>query len=186
MVESFLLRKVYQIIAVMDSRGSNTTASNMPILIGIPKVQTFTVNLTVFSMAIENTDKLICNFEIMIEKPIKVIRSENFHNHFTILVFSLNYNCSNFNSFGKQKQSYNEIKKVDFWLTSFFLERLLIGRFQWKIKRIKFHHLLTKISETSSSIVEVFSSSKNERWFHAEYQIRIPNSCFLTKSSHQK
>jgi hypothetical protein len=45
-VESFLQRKVYQIIAVMDSRGSITTASNMPILIGIPKVQTFTINIT--------------------------------------------------------------------------------------------------------------------------------------------
>jgi hypothetical protein len=45
-VESFLQRKVYQIIAVMDSRGSNTTASNMPILIWIPKVQTFTVTCT--------------------------------------------------------------------------------------------------------------------------------------------
>jgi hypothetical protein len=45
MVESFLLRKVYQIIAVTDSGGSNTTASYMPILIWIPKVQTFTVNV---------------------------------------------------------------------------------------------------------------------------------------------
>jgi hypothetical protein len=35
MLESFLLRKVYQIIAVMDSGGSNTTASYMPILIWI-------------------------------------------------------------------------------------------------------------------------------------------------------
>ncbi len=40
----FLQRKIYQIIAVMDSGGSNTTASNMPILIWIPKVQTCTVN----------------------------------------------------------------------------------------------------------------------------------------------
>ncbi len=43
MVESFLQRKIYQIIAVMDSRRSNQAASNMPILIWIPKVQTCTV-----------------------------------------------------------------------------------------------------------------------------------------------
>jgi hypothetical protein len=38
MVESFLQRKAYQIIAIMDSRGSNTTASYMPILIWIPTI----------------------------------------------------------------------------------------------------------------------------------------------------
>ncbi len=38
MVESFLQRKVYQIIAIMNSRGSNTTASYMPILIWIPTI----------------------------------------------------------------------------------------------------------------------------------------------------
>jgi hypothetical protein len=51
MVESFLQRKVYQIIAVMDSGGSNTTASNMPILIWIPKVQMFAVTFTVILRA---------------------------------------------------------------------------------------------------------------------------------------
>ncbi len=38
MVESFLQRKVYQIIAIVDSGGSNTTASYMPILIWIPTI----------------------------------------------------------------------------------------------------------------------------------------------------
>ncbi len=39
-------RSQYLIIAVMDSRRSNQAASNMSILIGIPKVQTCTVTTT--------------------------------------------------------------------------------------------------------------------------------------------
>jgi hypothetical protein len=75
------------------------------------------------------------------------IRNENFYNDFTIHAFSLNYNWSNFWNFRKPIQSYEYL--VSDWPV-FFLDRLLIGRFQWKTKRIEFHHLLTKISETNS------------------------------------
>jgi hypothetical protein len=59
MVVYFLQRKVYQIIAVMDSRGSNTTASNMPIFIWRPTIFDKRRKYTVSSTLNENLHESI-------------------------------------------------------------------------------------------------------------------------------
>ncbi len=66
-------------------------------------------------------------------------------------------------TFGTSANRYKVMIKLKYLVSDwpvFFLDRLLIGRFQWKTKRIEFHHLLTKISETNS----VLFFKERERW----------------------
>ncbi len=87
-------------------------------------------------------------------------QERKFYNDFTIHACSLNYNWSNFRNFRKPKQNYDKLKYLVSDWPVFILDRLLIGRFQWKRKRIEFHHLLTKISETNSALI----LKDRERW----------------------